>query len=231
MKIGVLKAGVVVEDYQAEHGDFDAMFVALFERAIPAAKLVIYRVRDGDYPETLDACHGYVITGSADSVYDDAPWIERLAAFVRRLIDARIRTLGICFGHQIIAQALDGKTEAASVGWGVGIRESRVHRVRDWMGEASSVRLLHSHRDQVTALPSGAEPILTSGFCPHAGYVMGDYVLALQGHPEFTRDYARTMMEHRRELLGEAYDGGIASLGGDIDEQVIARWIAGFFAA
>lgn len=54
----------------------------------------------------------------------------------------------------------------------------------------------------MTALPSEAEVYLTSGFCPNAGFVIGDHVLTVQGHPEFTRDYARTLMNHRRALLG-----------------------------
>lgn len=118
MKIGLLKAGAVVEDYQPTYGDFDSMFARLFERVLPDATLEVFHVRDGHYPDAIDANDGYVITGSADSVYDDAPWIDDLTAFVRQLVAARVKTLGVCFGHQIIAQALDGKAELASVGWG-----------------------------------------------------------------------------------------------------------------
>ena len=232
MKIGVLKAGAVIADYQPTYGDFDSMFATLFERVLPGAVLDVFHVREGHYPESIEACDGYVITGSADSVYDDEPWIGELTAFVRKLVASRVKTLGVCFGHQMIAEALDGKAELASVGWGVGIQRSNCRSVRPWLETpADTVGLLHSHRDQVTALPAGAEVYLSSSFCPNAGFVIDDHVLTVQGHPEFTRDYARTLMEHRRELLGDAYEPGVASLAGEVDDAVVGRWIAGFFRA
>lgn len=230
MKIGVLKAGVVLPDYQPTHGDFDAMFLSLFARIMPAAQMHVFHVRDGHYPAAIDDCDGYVITGSADSVYDDEPWIAELIDFVRELVDQKIKTLGICFGHQIIAHALDGTAELAAAGWGVGIHRTEVTPVRPWMAEGTDgLRLLHSHRDQVTSLPTGAEPILTSSFCPNAGFVMGDHVFTLQGHPEFTRDFSRDLMELRREMLGDAYEPGVASLAGGIDDELVGAWIVGFF--
>ncbi len=232
MKIGLLKAGAVVADYQPTYGDFDSMFATLFERVMPGTELDVFYVREGHYPESIDGYDGFVITGSADSVYDQEPWIGELTAFVRKLVTSRVKTLGVCFGHQIIAHALDGKAELASVGWGVGIQRSSFRSVRPWLEtSAETVGLLHSHRDQVTTLPTGAEVYLTSSFCPNAGFVIDDHVLTVQGHPEFTRDYARTLMEHRRELLGDAYEPGIASLEGEVDDTAVGRWIAGFFTA
>ena len=93
------------------------------------------------------------------------------------------------------------------------------------------VRLLASHQDQVEVLPQGARLLAASDFCPNAAFAIENHVFAVQGHPEFTRDYARFLMCRRRDQLGGAYEPGIASLNEPTNEAVIARWIAGFLAS
>ncbi|MFN3238443.1 MAG: glutamine amidotransferase-related protein [Pseudomonadales bacterium] len=128
MKIGILKADSVLEQFQPEHGDYPDMFVRrLGDNAPESVEFATYDVEHGVYPNHMDDCDGYVITGSKKSVYDDEDWIRALEAYVVELHEHLKPLIGICFGHQLVAQALGGKTEAAAVGWGVGVHESTIH--------------------------------------------------------------------------------------------------------
>ena len=118
-----------------------------------------------------------------------------------------------CFGHQLIAQALGGAVGRAAAGWGVGVHTWKVVRDESWMRPAKrEFRLLASHQDQVKTLPSGARLLASSKFCPHAAFAVGEHMLAVQGHPEFTKAYAEFLMHKRRPLLGAAFEPGLRSL-------------------
>lgn len=92
-------------------------------------------------------------------------------------------------------------------------------------------RLLVSHQDQVTTLPDNAEHLAGSEFCPYGMYQIGNNILAIQGHPEFSKDYAETLMQYRRNRLGEpTFRQGIISLKKTTDELTIAQWMIQFIA-
>ena len=230
MHIGILQADRVDPELRARFGDYPAMFVDTIGDGMGhMPTFEFFDVRRGRYPRVIDDCDGYLITGSRASVYNDEPWIARLLGFVRELHDAGAKTVGICFGHQLVAQALSGTVGPSSAGWGVGVHTWKVVRREPWMHPAlREFRLLASHQDQVEALPPGARLLASSAFCLNAAFVVGDHILALQGHPEFSKDYAEFLMHKRRPLLGAAFEPGIRSLDQPTDASAIARWIAQF---
>jgi len=232
LTIGILQTGSVQTEFQPRFGDYPAMFEALLRRTAPAPGELgfrLWRCEAGEVPAAADA-DAYVITGSRHSVYDELPWLPALVERVREILAAGRPVVGICFGHQLLAHFFGGRTARAPQGWGVGVQRATVTRQADWMVPAADeVRLLASHQDQVTALPEGAECFAGSDFCPLAGFTVGDQVLTLQGHPEFSRDYAAALLDARRELLGPAvYERGVASLAEATNEEVMARWIHNF---
>lgn len=232
--LGILQVDSVRDAFRARHGDYPAMFRALFMAAASGAVCFRdYDVRAGGLPKDVDEVDVWLITGSRDSVYDDLPWIPPLEGFVRAVHAARRPLVGICFGHQLVAQALGGETRPAARGWGVGVHESRLVGSRPWLPpSAETFALLCSHKDQVTRLPEGADLLATSDFCPVAAFTVGDHLLCFQGHPEFTAPYARELLEFRRELLGEdVYGAGVASLARGVDSVAVARWILAFSGA
>ena len=234
MRIGILLADRVAPEYGDAFGDYHDMFATTLGSAAGAGDVAFtgFDVRAGRFPRRLTDCDGYVITGSGASVYDDEAWIVRLAEFVGELHRERAPTVGVCFGHQMIAQALGGETTPAAAGWGVGVHAWDVLRQEPWMQPPlSSLRLLASHRDQVSKLPPGARLLAASAFCPRAAFAVGDHMLALQGHPEFGRDYAEALMRSRREILGEVFAPGLRSLRQPTDEGIVADWILGFLRA
>lgn len=234
MHIGILQADSVREEFQPRHGDYPDMFEDILARAGDALGVEVifttYNVEAGVYPERLDECDGYLITGSKKSVYDDEPWIRDLGEFVIELHAAKAKLVGVCFGHQLVAEYLGGKTLGAEVGWGVGIHESRVIEPARFMEPClSNYSLIVSHQDQVVKMPEGARLHATSDFCPNSMFTIGDHILALQGHPEFDRDYSLELIRFREEILGpEKVATGIASLECPLSQDEISRWILRF---
>ncbi|MCB1693112.1 MAG: amidotransferase [Pseudomonadales bacterium] len=232
MKVGILKADSVLDRFQPEFGDYPDMFRAALGAA--GGEGVTYRTYDvvaGVYPGRPDECDGYIITGSKLSVYDDEPWIHALEDYVRLLDDTETKTVGICFGHQMVAQALGGKTEPAPGGWCVGVHEARiVESIAAFDPPRERVRLLSSHRDQVSRLPDRARVIAVSDDCPVSGMAVGDHMLTFQGHPEFCKGYSRALLEYRKDILAEKYVRGVSSLAESTDETIVSRWMLGFIA-
>lgn len=236
MKIGILQADSVRPEFREEFGNYPGMIQLLLESANEpglALEFITYNIVDQEFPNEVSECDGYVITGSASSVYDDEPWIHALKQFVVRLHETRTKTVGICFGHQMIALALSGIAESSDAGWGIGVHESSVISSKSFMTpKLEEFSLLYSHRDQVTKLPKGAELLATHNFCPNSMFVIDAHMFAFQGHPEFVKAYSSALMNFRRKMVGEdKYRKGIASLSLELSSQTISRWMLNFLAA
>ena len=230
MILGILKTDEVRPQWVARFGEYPDMFIELLRQADPELEFRVYDVEQGEYPADLDEVDAYLITGSKSSVYDDKPWIATLMDFVRELDRRRKKLVGICFGHQLVAQALGGKTEKSAKGWGVGLHTHHFNEAPSWHDQqAMDFNILVSHQDQVVRNASGARVLASSGFCENAVCQIGNHILTFQGHPEFVREYSREIMEFRREMIGEpVYEGGVASLAVAPQRERIARWILSF---
>ena len=230
MKIGILETDRLSEALRRQYGSYGDMFQNLLHSVDKRLALPRYQVTEFHYPENIDDCDAYLITGSKSSVYDDKPWIKDLHDYVITLAGRKKKLIGICFGHQLIAQALGGRAQKSEKGWGVGLATSTVYVSKPWMDPAQETfALIISHQDQVTALPPHAELIAGDEFCVYASYQVGDHILTFQGHPEFTREYARQRMHDRREIIGEQrYQQGMGSLNDNADHLLIAKWIINF---
>jgi len=230
LKIGLLKCDTVKEELLHISGDCSDFFIDLFSRYAPDVSLKVYDVQRGDYPDSIDECDGYVTTGSAYSVYDDEPWITRFRDFVVELYRGGAKLVGICFGHQMIAEALGGKCERAPGGWGVGVKNVRIVSKKPWMRpELDSYSIIVSHLDQVCGLPEGSEVLGTNGYCPNSMFIVGDQFLGIQGHPEFSAAYTDALMLSRLEKIGSAeVKDARKSLEKEVHSDIITRWIENF---
>jgi len=230
VRIGLLECDHVSERYAPIAGDYDDMFTAMVAEIDPDAEVVAYDARNGVLPSRPDECDGWLCTGSSASVYDGDPWIEALAAFVRDVHAARVPFVGICFGHQLIAHALGGRTERAAAGWGVGALAMEIITEAPWMTPPlPSVTLLYSHQDQVTELPPGGRVLASAPHCPVAMLALDDDVVGIQAHPEFGAPYLHALLEDRVDRIGEeGTKAALASLAQPTDEQAVAQWIIAF---
>ena len=223
MNVGILKTDDVRVQWVEQFGEYPDMFAALLQGVDSSLKFVTYDVLRQHYPENIDEMDAYLITGSQFSAYDDHPWIHQLCQFIQQLAKREKKLVGICFGHQIIAHSLGGETQKSDKGWGVGVHAVQMAR------SEQSFRLLVSHQDQVVEPAKGATILAGSDFCPIAICQLGDHIMTFQGHPEFDPEYARELLNLRRDMYpDEVYQQALASLDGDIDQQLIAQWIVDF---
>jgi GMP synthase-like glutamine amidotransferase len=233
MHVGLLACDEVGERFRDVAGRYQQMFERLLSPHIPDLRVTRFDLAAGQTPANARACDAWITTGSRASVYDDAAWIRGAAGFIRGVADSDRPFVGICFGHQLLAQTLGAEVKRAAGGWGVGVRPmSIVHRERWMTPAASEVRLQYMHADQVTAPPDGAMLLGEAPHCPVAMFQSGPRLLGIEAHPEFSAAYARALIEHRRERIGEQVTAdALARVDEPTDSDVVGSWIARFLGA
>ena len=233
MLIGIIEPGKVMAEMRHHTPDYPTAFERLLSAVEPGLRFRPYHVLDGDLPDEPLACDGWLITGSAHGVYEDHDWIPPLEQFCRDVRGVGRPLIGVCFGHQLIAQAFGGKVVKSDKGWGAGIHEYHVSTPKAWMGaESDQAAIVVSHQDQVIEPPPEAEILGGSGFCEYGLMQIGETVLAMQFHPEMTKEFSSDLIDIRRERMGDAVsDAAKASLSGTADREQVARWMTAFLAA
>jgi GMP synthase-like glutamine amidotransferase len=233
MKIGILAAGRPPRALIPQFGDYTRMFEQLLDgRGYDWAS---YNVPAGDFPERPEACDAYIVTGAAAGVYDGDAWIGQLLDFLRAA-RGRTKLVGICFGHQAMAQAFGGAVVKSDKGWGIGLHRYEVlggvADRRAWMDAGGGFALAASHQDQVVEVPPGAEVLAGSGFCPNGLLAYDPGSISCQLHPEFAPAYSIALIEGRKgQRFAEAEaDAAIESLARPDDHTRFADWIARFLA-
>ncbi|QBF27879.1 amidotransferase [Pseudomonas tructae] len=232
LRICILETDVLRPELVEQYQGYGRMFEQLFTRQPIAAEFRVYNVLNDEYPEDDQTFDAYLVTGSKADSFANDPWIEKLKAFLLERYQRGDKLLGVCFGHQLLALLLGGKSERAHQGWGVGIHRYLMNAKAPWMSpQVEELTLLISHQDQVTRLPENATVIASSDFCPNAAYHIGDQVLCFQGHPEFIHDYSRALLELRQDSLGqEVYRKGLDSLAHEHQGITVAEWMMRFVA-
>ena len=232
MKLTILQTGEVPLPLRSRFGSYRHMFEAMFDRTGQGFSYQTINVAEGEPLPDPAGLEGVVLTGSAAGVYDDLPWLAPLRDFIRQAYQHRTPQLGICFGHQIMADALGGDVRKSPKGWGLGRHTYRVTGRPDFMPQApETLSVACSHQDQVLVPPSEAEVILASDFTPHAGLVYRNgAALSFQPHPEFADDYTLALAELRRGRAPDALvDAAIASVATPSHSPDVANYIGRFF--
>ncbi len=197
MRIGILQTGDAPEELQDQNGNYSDMFVRLLGKNDAEFEFDIFRVIDSQIPDDVNLCEGWLITGSKFSAYGKQPWIPGLKTFIRKIVNADLPLVGICFGHQIIAEALGGRVEKSDKGWGLGF-DTYTIAPDSPLGEPDKITLNIFHQDQIVELPPGAEVFASSDFCEYAGLYIGEQIMTIQAHPEFENEFNRQLLTTRK---------------------------------
>ncbi|CAN5202288.1 GMP synthase [soil metagenome] len=232
--VAILETGKPPEGLRGTFDDYPARFRALLGDSVPTVR---FDVQAGHLPDDPAEFQGAIVTGSAAGVYDDLPWIAPLLDWLRQA-RGQTRLVGICFGHQAMAQAFGGRVEKSDRGWGVGLHRYDIMAQEPWMyPRSASIAIPVSHQDQVVMPPADARVIARSDFTPYAGLAWDDRrsdgwagAMSFQCHPEFQPDYAAALIQARRgSRLPEALaDQALTTLGQANDRAVLTAWIRAF---
>ena len=210
MKLIVLRAGDAAAPVAVRRGEFFSWIKREVGDAW-AGEWIEHDVRtDGPLPGPADA-DGFVITGSSSSVTERAPWMLRSEELVRGIVEIGTPLFGICFGHQMVGQALGGRVAKNPRGREIGTVDVRVlaHTPRDpiFDGIGERFRANHTHVDSVVELPPGARLLAETDLEPNAAFAIGEAVKCVQFHPEIDGDAMRGYVEARAHLIeGEGGD-------------------------
>jgi GMP synthase-like glutamine amidotransferase len=225
MKVGILETGRPPGQLAEEFGDYPAMMRTMLGDGF---EIESFDVQAGKLPEA-GAHHAYLLTGSPAGVYEPLQWIPQLMDFIRSARDSKM--VGICFGHQIMAEALGGRVEKSDKGWGAGLHYYNVVRPEPWMDGASTIAAPASHQDQVVVQPSNTEIVARSEFTPLAALAWTDRpAISFQFHPEFSPAFAKALIDKRYDIVPEP-QAAIASLDAPNDNERVAGWIRRFLKA
>ena len=226
--VGILQCGPAPEELLAEHGEYTGMFRRLLGEH--RFEFVDHRVFDGDVPTDPRACDAWCLTGSRHGAYEPHAWIPPLEDLVRGAYGASVPMIGICFGHQLIAQALGGRVVKFDGGWSVGRVEYRFDEGAGLPGlDGRSLAVAAYHQDQVIEPPPGARSVAASDFCRHAALVYDSRALTVQPHPEFDEAFLAGLIVTRgASLPAEVRERAKASLGAPLERAPVGDALAGF---
>ncbi|HJR86616.1 MAG TPA: type 1 glutamine amidotransferase [Acidimicrobiia bacterium] len=222
VRLGLLLSDHIPSELRRDFGDYPDMFSQL----LPGAEIRPFDLTVGDFPADLESIDAWVGAGSRLSVYDDLDWINRFKELLRRIDAERRKYVGVCFGAQMIGEALGGRVTRAPQGWQVGIKEAE-------MVDGGRLRILHCNADQIVALAPGMRVLASADTNPVEMVAVGDHILGFQGHPEFTTEFVTALVERRRGGLipTEVADAGLASMKVPPDTDRLRETIVSFVSS
>lgn len=233
MKITILEVGKVPEPIQHRFSPYADMFRAMLDSSGKPFTQEVVSIVSGEAMPDPAGLDGVLITGSPAGVYEDHAWLEPLRLFIRKAYADGIPMLGICFGHQIMADAMGGDVRKSEKGWGLGRHTYRVVSRPTFMADApETLSIACWHQDQVIVPPPDAEVVLASDFTPYAGLAYrSGRALSFQPHPEFEDDYTLALADLRRGSAPQnVVEAAVQSLASRSDSLLLRRYIGRFFA-
>ena len=233
-RIGILEVGHTPKALLGPYPSY-AQMLAQWLQPLPATVTVFPVISDEKLPAVTDA-DLWVITGSRCAVYENHPWIPEVEQFiVAAKACGKVRMLGICFGHQLIAQALGGQVTKSDKGWGVGLHQyTTENSAGHWQALPDQLSLCAFHQDQVIIAPPESQVIARSDFCEYAGLWYPGFALTLQPHPEFSVDFERDLirLRHRDGVFNkDTAELALASLKGTNNRLVLAGFFKEYWQA
>ena len=201
--LAIIKVGETFEPLRERRGDFEHWIAAgLGDTPVP---IVVLDPRRGDTLPPPQQLSGVIVTGSHAMVSHREPWSEKTGQWLRQLVAHRTPVLGICFGHQLLADALGGEAGDHPVGMEIGTVqvELQPEAADDPLTRGLPQRFdAHVvHRQSALRLPKDAVRLAGNAFEPTQAFRIGDSAWGVQFHPEFDDEIMRGYVEHLAEPI------------------------------
>lgn len=199
----IIKTGSTYPAISMDRGDFEDWIIA--GTGLDRRKFLIVDVSQGKSLPGFNEISGILITGSHAMVTDHADWNESTAAWLTGAIDRKIPTLGICYGHQLLAYALGGRIANNPNGLEFGTAEVKLTDAAKgdllFSFLPAKVHFQVSHTQSVIQLPPGSKLLASTSLDPNHAFVVGDCAWGVQFHPEFDTDIVKRYIEIFRDYL------------------------------
>jgi len=217
----IVETGLTPSLLQSEYGTMPEMATDMLNPYMPTAEFITVSPVLGEALGEPEDYAGLIFLGSEHSVLDDLDWVTALKYWIRQAATSSVPMVGICFGHQLMAQALGGEVQRRD--WVVGAKE---YTAADLTGSVCSVAY---HQDQVCEPAPDTEVWLTHPECQYAGFIYRSIpACSVQSHPEFCAEFSRALFEFTRDevLTGEQTNAAVASTHKALDVAPIVRQFA-----
>ncbi|EGC38286.1 hypothetical protein DICPUDRAFT_91450 [Dictyostelium purpureum] len=251
LTIGLLKCDTFIPEVKGKFGDIDQQFRNLLSTNTLSTKieLPVFEVAENQFPSKEDILNkkynGFIITGSRSSVNDDNEWTNTLKDYIRFFSENKIKTVGICYGHQAIAVAMGGEVTTTSKGWAVSDHPIKIVEKNSFekqhpksfndlfngKSNKDSINIIFSNKQVVSKTPEGFEIFAYNDYSTNQAMYKKDQFYSFQGHPEYTPDLIKEIISRRRGLIPDDVieDGLKRADKSNIDKSTFSNSIIDFF--
>jgi GMP synthase-like glutamine amidotransferase len=231
MHLCIYEADRPTPAHQARFGTYADMFESWLAPALPEARFSRVFVADGEPPPRPGEVDAVLITGSRAGVHDGEDWIAGLKAHLGDLRIAGVPMGGICFGHQIMAEAFGGRVARAETGWTIGRHLHATSPAGAELFERRELAALSFHQDQVVIAPPGTDVLMSTRRSRLGGFRYDFAALSVQVHPELEQDYIRTLLRSTAvtSFPDNVVTEALNTLNAEVDSASFAQGFAHFY--
>ncbi len=222
-RLYIIKAGTTFPATAKQFGDFDQWTTSTL--GITDLEIDIVDAENGAELPSVEECAGAVITGSHSMVTDNLAWSVRLEEWIRSLLHMDTPFFGICYGHQLLAQAAGGQVGFHPHGEEIGT--VAVQLLPDCVNDPvfqslpQSFLVQATHEQTVLRLPAGAVRLAANEYEPNHAFRVGGWAWGVQFHPEYSADIMRSYIREQKDEL-EAAGRNVAELLDTVSETPFA---------
>ena len=204
IKLCILEAGFINPALKNQYPSYSKLFKEFLSVEKRNWDVSYYEIYNDKFPKHIKNFDAFLITGSSFGVYENHNWIIKTIKLIDKVIKYKKQIVGICFGHQIIVQSMNGLVEKYSKGWATGISEVKFNIEKSWLPKFDrNLHLISFHQDQVVKIPDYFDHLAETNFCKYYALSMDNNVFTIQGHPEFSNQYTLDLLEIKKENIGK----------------------------
>jgi GMP synthase (glutamine-hydrolysing) len=201
MDIVIVRCGDAVPEVARRRGEFASWIKAGVGDAWKGGYSEYDVRREAELPAPRDVA-AFIVTGSSSNVTERASWMRRAMRYLASVVEADVPILGICFGHQLLAEALGGKVGKNPRGREIGtVAVTRIAHDPLFEGLGERFFVNATHVEAVVEPPPGARILATTALDPIAAYAVGARARCVQFHPEIDGDAMRGYISARADMM------------------------------